>query len=191
MNNKFERGDLFCPLWHEYTEENTYIDKHGYKHCRTCARDRMRALRSINPGPGRGNNNSVKIKCPKGHFYTPENTYITKKGSRSCRMCAKINAAQQKVLKYGITKQQFFELLDIQQNACYICKKKFCGDIEVDHDHNCCDKPNRACGKCVRGLLCGECNRGLARFKDDTQLLKRAIEYLEKPPFTGYVAQTN
>jgi hypothetical protein len=28
----------------------------------------------------------------------------------------------------------------------------------VDHDHACCQKKNRSCGKCIRGLLCHTCN---------------------------------
>jgi hypothetical protein len=31
--------------------------------------------------------NSVKTHCPWDHEYTPENTYIDRKGSRNCRTC--------------------------------------------------------------------------------------------------------
>lgn len=35
-----------------------------------------------------GNHNNVnKTRCPQGHEYSPENTYINPKGSRECRTC--------------------------------------------------------------------------------------------------------
>lgn len=32
----------------------------------------------------------------------------------------------------------------------------------------------------VRGLLCFNCNTGIGKLKDDIELLKRAVEYLER-----------
>lgn len=32
-----------CPQEHEYTPENTWIDSDGWRHCKTCNRDRARA----------------------------------------------------------------------------------------------------------------------------------------------------
>jgi len=33
--------------------------------------------------------NALKTDCPAGHPYSPENTYISPKGSRICRACAR------------------------------------------------------------------------------------------------------
>jgi len=38
--------------------------------------------------------NSVKQKCPAGHDYTDENTYVSPKGYRECRKCKKERAAK-------------------------------------------------------------------------------------------------
>lgn len=63
--------------------------------------------------------------------------------------------------------------------ACAICgesetaKSPIDGAVKrlaVDHDHR--------TGQ-VRGLLCSTCNNGLGCFKDNIQLMKRAIDYLD------------
>lgn len=38
-------------------------------------------------GNGIGGVNAAKTHCPKGHEYTPENTYMGRYGGRSCRAC--------------------------------------------------------------------------------------------------------
>jgi hypothetical protein len=77
--------------------------------------------------------------------------------------------------KYGISEQEY-EAERIKQN--YSCK--LCGDHEsnqphkrlhIDHCHE--------TGK-YRGLLCNKCNLGLGAFKDNVDVLKQAIEYLNE-----------
>jgi Recombination endonuclease VII len=109
---------------------------------------------------------------------------------RSCKTCLTLEAknrrnANQKQYremsyswhlkaKYGITKEHYYSLLLTQNNKCSICSETF--DMEsknlkphVDHCHT--------TGK-VRGILCFTCNTALGKFKDSTNLLLRAIEYL-------------
>lgn len=169
-----------CPQGHEFTEDNTYTDKRGYRHCVTCRRDRMRARRAANPGLGRGGFNKTKTHCPKGHEYSEENTYFNPQGRRMCRTCARANSNRQAIKKYGITVEQFNEMLEKQENQCKICSIDLSHSrsaICVDHDHSCCPT-STACGRCVRGLLCHDCNTGLGRFKDSPELLRKAAEYL-------------
>lgn len=71
--------------------------------------------------------------------------------------------------KYGITDQEFETMLTGQNNRCLICLSEFADKPHVDHCHT--------TGR-VRGILCYHCNVGLGHFKDDTQALQRAIEYL-------------
>ena len=73
---------------------------------------------------------------------------------------------------YKITVNVYNELLHAQDGRCAICqgppnggKKRLC----IDHCHT--------SGK-IRGLLCCRCNRGLGAFRDNTELLKKAAEYL-------------
>lgn len=73
---------------------------------------------------------------------------------------------------YGLTPDQYDELLASQEGRCAICRTETPGGKggwHVDHDH--------ATGK-VRGLLCDNCNNGLGRFADDPIRIQRAIDYL-------------
>ena len=80
----------------------------------------------------------------------------------------------QRVKQYGIDGPEYDRMLHDQGGVCAICKSPSTGDkrggrFHVDHCHT--------TGK-VRGLLCLSCNHGLGKFKDSTESLKRAIEYL-------------
>lgn len=77
--------------------------------------------------------------------------------------------------KYGIKPLQLETMLKSQGGKCAICDKPitFAGSratVQADHRHD--------TGR-FRGLLCAGCNRALAGFKDDIELLKRAIDYLK------------
>jgi hypothetical protein len=166
-----------CVNGHEFNEDNTYLYG-GAKHCRVCQRNRMRLRRPATVG--KGGLNSSKTHCPQNHEYTDENTYTNPQGRRWCRACAKANGHVQKIKRYGITVEQYNEMLENQGYKCKICAGEFWNEVgspNIDHNHSCCPKET-SCGKCVRGLLCGECNQGLGRFKDNINFLYTAISYL-------------
>ena len=77
------------------------------------------------------------------------------------------------MLKYtfGISLEQYNEMLKKQGSVCAICKEKCKSgkNLAVDHCHT--------TGK-IRGLLCSNCNRGLGLFTDDKIKLSNAIIYL-------------
>lgn len=74
---------------------------------------------------------------------------------------------------YGITIENYNQLLKKQKNKCAICYKeqKHKRKRRFDIDH--CHKTNK-----VRGLLCDKCNVGLGKFEDNIKFLNRAIKYL-------------
>ena len=43
----WNNGKTHCIRGHEFTPENTRIDKRGHRVCRTCARERMRRVRLL------------------------------------------------------------------------------------------------------------------------------------------------
>jgi hypothetical protein len=74
---------------------------------------------------------------------------------------------------YGITVEQYDELLHKQNGRCAICntdKPDGPGKcFVVDHDHK---------RKSVRGLLCCKCNFVLGHANDDPAILASSIKYL-------------
>ena len=83
-----------------------------------------------------------------------------------------------RVREYGITLDEYQIIRDRQNNKCVICFKEETKiwrgkttELCLDHDHK--------TGK-LRQLLCFSCNIGLGAYKDDIQLLKNAISYLER-----------
>lgn len=75
--------------------------------------------------------------------------------------------------RYGITMKWYDDAFKIQDGRCAICygvsdnkKSALC----IDH----CHTTNK-----VRGLLCNKCNLGLGHFKDNLDIMKSALLYLE------------
>ena len=75
-----------CPQGHQYTESNIYR-RYGQRYCRACMKARAKTNQP---------QNGLKIHCKRGHEFTKENTYITTKGSRSCRQCIREARRQKK-----------------------------------------------------------------------------------------------
>jgi hypothetical protein len=70
-----------CRRGHAFTEDNTYVDQTGRRHCRTCSREWADQRRRDEGVWER------KRECKRGHAFTPENTYIDPRGGQICRTC--------------------------------------------------------------------------------------------------------
>lgn len=70
--------------------------------------------------------------------------------------------------KYGLTEDDYKQLLVIQVHKCAICRSP--DKLHVDHCHR--------TGK-VRGLLCFRCNSTLGKVEESKELLNSLINYLE------------
>ena len=81
--------------------------------------------------------------------------------------------------RYNITPQEYEAMLEAQNYKCAICNKNAednkrgnkIQSLNIDHCHK---------TKQVRGLLCHQCNSGLGHFKDNTEFLLKAVDYLHK-----------
>jgi hypothetical protein len=100
--------------------------------------------------------------------------------SHQCRKC---NRDKHRLANYGMTWDQYQELLATQGGMCAICGRQCSSGrmLAVDHDHACCPDPGKSCGRCVRGLLCGSCNQGIGSLGDAPDRLRAAAAYLERP----------
>ena len=79
--------------------------------------------------------------------------------------------------KYGITLEQYEQLLHSQNGGCAICGRTEEPDgrrLAIDHCHTTGE---------VRGILCNNCNNGLGSFGDNIEGMNKAIDYLQNPPF--------
>lgn len=77
-----------------------------------------------------------------------------------------------------ITVDRYHEMVKEQDNKCGICEREeTCKDpkhdrvrrLSIDHCHRTGN---------VRGLLCHSCNTAIGKFKDDIELLHKAIRYI-------------
>ena len=143
-------------------------------------------------GPERARVAGLRTHCRKGHENVPENK--TKWGQ--CKLCLSIanevwknnnpekeNEYRRKTM-YGLSPEQYESLLNSQERKCAICKVLLDNLTNstrpyIDHDHSCCSGA-KSCGKCVRGMLCHHCNTSLGGFRDNTETLNNAIQYLNK-----------
>jgi len=76
---------------------------------------------------------------------------------------------------YGISQDEYEELLEEQDGKCGICKRhhtEFARRLAVDHDHH---------DQTIRGLLCQNCNQRVLGRHTSPDLFRNAADYLEKP----------
>jgi hypothetical protein len=77
--------------------------------------------------------------------------------------------------RYGITLDEFEEIVAEQDGLCAICKREPVGEgnhgtLFQDHCHDL---------DLLRGAVCGPCNSGMGMFGDSIERLRAAADYLE------------
>jgi len=92
----------------------------------------------------------------------------------------KAKTLRSRLSKYGLTVTEYDAMRAIANYCCQICKKhesELPNGLVVDHyDDN----------GFPRGLLCIGCNSALGIFKDDTNVLLAAVEYLKAAESGAY-----
>lgn len=134
------------------------------KECKPCTYIRAKERHLANPDLRKNYNLLNQEKHRKySRDYYHKNPEKVRAGSRKSQL----------KLDFGITPEHYEEMSIAQNHLCKICNKPETyknRSLAVDHCH--------ITGK-VRGLLCMACNVGLGNFKDDENLLMKAIEYLK------------
>jgi hypothetical protein len=122
-------------------------------------------------------------KCTICKKEKPQNNFHKNKWRKSgydnrCKLCNNEHNGSVRFRRWGFSKDfDYNEIVkslgEKQGFRCAICGEK--SKLHLDHDHE---------NIKIRGLLCSACNTGLGFFKDDIQLLLKAIIYLRgtKPP---------
>lgn len=80
------------------------------------------------------------------------------------------------IKRYGITLDDYYHMLEEQNECCYICGKHESNNsknkkLAIDHNHT--------TGQ-IRKLLCHHCNSALGQVKENVDILKKMIEYIEE-----------
>jgi hypothetical protein len=134
----------------------------GYKtECKTCAYEQHKTYRE---------NGGREIERANAHKRRAENPDADKN--------------RHYIRKYGISAEQYNELLELQNGVCKLCKQPEhirstsasnpVKRLAVDHDHN--------TGK-VRGLLCHNCNVMLGQYEKWKDRFPIFEEYIKGPGF--------
>jgi transcription elongation factor Elf1 len=132
--------------------------------------------------------NSKPPLCPLCSETDISKFYLNAKGHRKnayCKECHKIRCKDRwnnksdldkktyTAAKYGLSPDAYVKLYESQEGKCAICNEipTTKRGLHTDHCHT--------SGK-VRGLLCHHCNTALGSFKDNINLLNKAVDYLNK-----------
>ena len=123
---------------------------------------------------------TICVKClnekSDDDFYFNKTTKVKDKTCKGCRIEAmKLRAKAQTPeevrahnlkMRYGITPDDFDNMLDAQNGGCAICDRK--DNLCVDHDHTSGN---------VRGILCIRCNTAIG-YMNEMIGVTRALRYL-------------
>lgn len=86
------------------------------------------------------------------------------------------------VKKYGMTVEEWWEILEAQGRVCSICKKEpTTGRLCVDHEHLPLwkKKPPQERKMAIRGILCWYCNSRLVGKGVTLEKARNIVKYLE------------
>lgn len=154
--------------------------------CRPCVNSMARERRLLNPGRDARklkewrDRNREKLRAQQRAYYKRWPGRLLRKRRQYGTSGRKL--ANQRRVKYGITSEQFRELLARQGGKCAICERSSENSFIfplLDHCH---------VTKKIRGILCKRCNLGIGFFQESPEVLRKVLAYLEaESPLTAGV----
>lgn len=93
-----------------------------------------------------------------------------RRGETPCPSCVSAHTTARRDRRYGLQPGEYDAMLARQGGRCYICGATPSRPLVVDHDHR---------TGAVRALLCHHCNVTLGHALESTEILRRAVLYLE------------
>ena len=158
------------------------LHKSGYKsQCKVCRKEssanryinNKEHINKVNKEWARNNKDKVRAKGRRWYHNHTEQANTQHKTWKQANPDKVKNSALKS--NYGITLEQYNEMLEKQKECCDICGTS--EPIRKSSNYFCVDHCHKT-GK-VRGLLCMLCNSLLGKAKDSKQRLLNAISYLE------------
>jgi hypothetical protein len=140
----------------------------GLKRCSVCkeVKEFQSFYRHKNTVDGYAHCCAICVQKLGVKYYTPEKGHAKYQRNKRTQKNAKL------LKDFGITIDQYEEMLSTQCNLCAICNEPSPGKaLAVDHDHD--------TGQ-VRALLCGNCNPAVGFVKEKPSRARAIAEYLEK-----------
>jgi len=117
---------------------------------------------------------TIEKECGRCHFSQPLSNFhaASNKDGRTnvCKICVRDAGLRR---RFGISIEDYNEMLEAQGGVCYICKGRQVGDLTMGVDHN------HLTGK-VRKLLCNNCNNMIGQSLDNPERLRAGAAYLEE-----------
>ena len=156
--------------------------RHKLGYIRTCKQcEKVRALKKYDPEKKRKHYlENKEMYLLRTKEYIKKNKDLIKKKNNEYYKNNKLKFLESGWKSKGILnknseifkKQDFDELFEKANYTCAICNidsPKHIKGFVVDHCHN---------TGIARGILCAHCNLALGGFKDNVEILKKAIDYL-------------
>jgi hypothetical protein len=117
--------------------------------------------------------NLARVRAQQRAWYQRNIETVRKKAKEKNALHPEIKRNEKLLTRYGISAEEWQKLFETQGSCCAICRTPEPGsqDWHTDHDH---------ATKVVRGILCFNCNIGLGKFKESSDLLLEAADYLDR-----------
>lgn len=152
------------PLDEFYRATGTKDGRRG--ECRACSSEDKRRRYLADP-------EGAIARVKRWQQANPDRVNATQRARRARPEVKRQARAEHLKRKFGMTIEQYEEMLAAQGGGCFICGRPPREDISlhVDHDHT---------TGAIRGILCFRCNNALADFQEDVAVLAKAAAYLDR-----------
>jgi hypothetical protein len=156
------------------SQNKDYYKKYYWKNRKKILARKL-AFRKANPDYDKNQyrKHRKKIRLRYSRYYKINKDNINKK-KRIYRSKYPETVIEVRMKKYGITLKEYRIMFFKQNKRCGVCGRKQRPKermFDIDHDHK---------TRKVRGIICNCCNFLLGYAKDNTDILHKAIRYLEK-----------
>ncbi len=153
------RSDFVRRVW---AEAQALIDQYDEGYISPCA--------NLDPGRSAGTNPPDCASEPPENPWDVLDSTVTREGVEIAKILPKDRHTRTNLAWKGVDKAEAWKE---QQGRCAICRLPFKNSKDAHRDH--CHAFHMR-----RDLLCSACNSGLGRFKDNSNILRRAAAYIEK-----------